>query len=88
MSLDPTAEAREFKGAGYALSLVSEEERARILKEHGGGKRKLEDVHPSLYVAVWSAANAVLEEQRRREQAEDDKRFEASKPDGFDDANG
>lgn len=85
---DPTSTAREFKAAAYTLSLVNDEERTRILKDHGGGKRRLEDVHPSLYVAVWSAANAVLEEQRRRSQADDDERFETAKPDGFDDANG
>jgi hypothetical protein len=78
---------RRYRRTAYALSLLSEEERARILKEHGG-VRRLEDVRSSLYVAVRSAANAVLEEQRRQKQAEDDERFEAAKPDGFDDAAG
>jgi hypothetical protein len=88
MTVDPTAEARDFRSARHALSLVSKEQRVRILKEHGGGKKRLEDVHPSLYVALWSAANAVLEDQRRLAQAESDRRFEEAKPDGFDDTTG
>jgi hypothetical protein len=76
-----------LSGLKHKASRLPPAQVTRILEEHSGGARGLNNLHPDRY-AVGDAFNAALGEPGRRAKEKEDEDGKESEPDGFKDASG